>query len=117
MLGPHTSIGSHVPDLLASLQDVLGDRYQLEGEPGHGGMATVYRAVDRKLGRPVAIKVLSPELAIIMGSDRFKREIQIASALQHPNIVPLFDSGGVGELLYYIMPLIDGETLRELLER
>src|SRR5437868_10269286 len=85
-----------VPDLLASLQDVLGDRYQLEGELGHGGMATVYRAVDRKLGRPVAIKVLPPEFAAVVGSDRFQREITIASALQHANIVPLYDSGGSG---------------------
>ena len=106
-----------MPDLLASLQDVLGDRYQLEGELGHGGMATVYRATDRKLGRAVAIKVLQPELALILGGDRFRREIDIATRLQHPNIVPLFDSGGHGELLYYIMPLISGETLRERLER
>ncbi len=106
-----------MPDLLASLQDVLGERYQLEGELGHGGMATVYRALDRKLSRAVAIKVLPPEYALLVGSERFEREIRVAAALQHPNIVPLYDSGGSGELLYYIMPLIAGETLRERLER
>jgi len=106
-----------VPDLLASLQDVLGDRYRLEGELGRGGMATVYRAFDHKHSRQVAVKVLSPEIALMLGSDRFRREIAIAAALQHPGIVPLFDSGGSGDLLYYVMPLIGGESLRDRLER
>ncbi len=106
-----------VPDVLATLQGLLGDRYQLEGELGSGGMATVYGALDRKHGRRVAVKVLAPDISSLLGRERFAREIQIAAGLQHPNIVPLFDSGGEGESLYYVMPLVAGQTLRERLER
>ena len=104
-------------DVRAPLAGALGDRYELQGEIGSGGMATVYRALDHKLGRQVAVKVLHPELAPLLGSGRFRREIEIAAALQHPNIVPLFESGGEGSVLYYTMPFIEGETLRARIER
>ncbi|HEV8613174.1 MAG TPA: serine/threonine-protein kinase, partial [Gemmatimonadales bacterium] len=80
-------------------------------------MATVYLAQDLRHHRPVALKVLHPELALSLGSERFLREIQIAARLQHPHIVPLYDSGQAGELLYYVMPFIEGESLRQRLER
>jgi serine/threonine protein kinase/tetratricopeptide (TPR) repeat protein len=99
------------------LQSSLAERYTIEHEVGRGGMATVYLARDLRHGRPVALKVLHPELAMSLGSERFLREIQIAARLQHPHIVPLYDSGQAGELLYYVMPFIDGESLRQLLER
>src|SRR5258706_11592381 len=80
-------------------------------------MAVVFLAQDRRHNRPVALKVLHPELSLSLGSERFLREIQIAARLQHPHIVPLYDSGQAGELLYYVMPFIEGESLRQLLER
>jgi tetratricopeptide (TPR) repeat protein len=80
-------------------------------------MATVFRAMDRRLGRAVAVKVLHPELTHLLGSERFHREVSIAAALQHPNIVPVFESGHDGDLLYYTMALVEGETLRARLER
>ena len=100
-----------------SLQDALGARYELKGELARGGMATVYRARDLKHERDVAVKVFDPALASVVGVKRFQNEIAIASALQHPAIVPLYDSGGAGDLLYYTMPLIAGESLRARLER
>src|SRR6185503_1839261 len=84
---------------------------------GAGGMAVVFRAEDIKHGRPVAIKILKPELACSLWSGRFLREIQIASRLQHPHILPLYDSGAVGDLLYYVMPFVTGESLRARLSR
>ena len=99
------------------LQSSLAERYQVEREVGRGGMATVYLARDLRHGRSVALKVLHPELALSLGSERFLREIQIAARLQHPHIVPLYDSGQAGELLYYVMPFIEGESLRQHLER
>jgi serine/threonine protein kinase/tetratricopeptide (TPR) repeat protein len=99
------------------LQNSLAERYTIEHEVGRGGMATVYLARDLRHGRPVALKVLHPELALSLGSERFLREIQIAARLQHPHIVPLYDSGQAGELLYYVMPFIEGESLRQHLER
>ena len=99
------------------LQSSLAERYQIEHEVGRGGMATVYLANDLRHHRSVALKVLHPELALSIGSERFLREIQIAARLQHPHIVPLYDSGQAGELLYYVMPFIEGESLRQLLER
>ena len=104
-------------DVRAVVAGALGDRYELRGEVGRGGMATVYRATDRKLGRSVAVKVLDPHLTPLLGSGRFLREIAIAAALQHPNIVPLYESGGEGQFLYYTMPFVEGETLRARLER
>ncbi|MGH7725732.1 MAG: protein kinase domain-containing protein [Candidatus Eiseniibacteriota bacterium] len=95
----------------------LGDRYRLDREIGRGGMATVYRADDLKHGRPVAIKVMHPELARAIGHDRFLREIEIAASLTHPHILPLFDSGAVEGQVYYVMPYIAGDSLRVRLER
>ena len=99
------------------LQTSVADRYEIEREVGRGGMATVFLAQDTRHNRPVALKVLHPELSLSLGSDRFLREIQIAARLQHPHIVPLYDSGRAGDLLYYVMPFIDGESLRQRLER
>ena len=93
------------------------DRYVVERELGSGGMATVYLARDVKHGRKVAIKVLRPELAAALGTDRFVREIEIAANLTHPHILPLFDSGEADGFLYYVMPYVDGESLRDRLER
>jgi serine/threonine-protein kinase len=95
---------------------VLGN-YEITGELGRGGMATVYLATDRRLNRPVAIKVLRPGIARGLGADRFLREIEIVSRLSHPHILPLLDSGGSGEFLWYAMPYVEGNTLRLLLER
>ena len=99
------------------LSSALADRYRIERELGQGGMATVYLAHDLKHERQVAIKVLKPELAAVLGADRFVVEIRTTAALQHPHILPLFDSGEVGGFLYYVMPFIDGETLRTKLDR
>ena len=104
-------------DLLDRLRATLADRYTFDREVGRGGMATVYRAQDQKHDRPVAIKVLHPYLAVNLGPERFLREIQIAAQLQHPHIVPLYDSGQAGDLLYYVMPYVEGESLRQRLER
>ena len=104
-------------ELLHRLQTAVADRYQIEREIGRGGMATVYLAQDLKHQRLVALKVLHPHLALNLGPDRFLREIQIAASLQHTHIVPLYDSGRVGDLLYYVMPYVEGETLRQRLER
>jgi serine/threonine protein kinase/Flp pilus assembly protein TadD len=104
-------------DLLTQLRQSVADRYDIEREVGRGGMATVFLAQDRRHGRPVALKVLHPQLATALGPDRFLREIQIAARLQHPHIVPLYDSGQAGDLLFYVMPFIPGESLRQRLER
>src|SRR5438128_7673422 len=106
-----------MPDLLAVLRDALADRYAVERELGRGGMATVFLAEDLKHRRPVAIKVLHPELAAAAGADRFLREIEVAARLQHPHIVPLYDSGAAAGFLYYVMPYVEGESLRARLER
>ncbi|MGE0347559.1 MAG: protein kinase [Gemmatimonadales bacterium] len=95
----------------------LADRYRIERELGAGGMATVYLAEDLKHRRKVAIKVLKPELAAVLGADRFVQEITTTAALQHPHILPLFDSGESDGFLWYAMPFIDGETLRDKLNR
>jgi serine/threonine-protein kinase len=99
-------------DILTRLQVALGDRYQIERKIGEGGMATVYLARDLKHGRRVAIKVLRPELAARLGSERFLHEIKVTASLQHPNILPLYDSGSADEFLYYVMPYVEGESLR-----
>ena len=93
------------------------DRYAVERELGRGGMATVYLANDVKHDRQVAIKVLHPELSVTIGSDRFEREIKVAAKLQHPHILGLFDSGDADGLLYYVMPFVKGESLRDRLDR
>jgi tetratricopeptide (TPR) repeat protein len=100
--------------LPADLLDALSARFAVERELGRGGMATVLLAHDRSLDRRVAIKVLAPELSAALGSDRFSREIRLTARLVHPNIVPLFDSGEASSCLYYVMPFIDGDTLRSL---
>jgi len=104
-------------DLQDRVRAAVADRYQVEREIGRGGMATVFSAQDLKHRRPVALKVLHPHLAVNLGPERFLREIQIAARLQHPHIVPLYDSGQAGDLLYYVMPYIDGESLRQRLVR
>ena len=106
-----------MPYLLERLKSALSDRYTVDREIGRGGMATVFLAEDLKHGRKVAVKVLHPELAAALGGERFLREIQITARLQHPNILVLLDSGGADGLLYYVMPYVEGESLRELLER
>jgi tetratricopeptide (TPR) repeat protein/tRNA A-37 threonylcarbamoyl transferase component Bud32/TolB-like protein len=106
-----------VDDLLRRLQKALGNRYGVEPEIGRGGMAIVYLAHDLKHRRRVAIKVLKPELVPALGADRFLREIEIAAQLTHPNILPLHDSGEADGLLYYVMPYLEGETLRDRLAR
>ena len=117
--------------VLSTLTAALSDRYRLERELGAGGMATVYLAHDIKHDRDVAIKVLHPDLGAALGGERFLSEIRTTARLQHPHILPLLDSGDTGAerretgderrettgLLYYVMPLVTGETLRARLER
>jgi eukaryotic-like serine/threonine-protein kinase len=95
----------------------LNDRYRIERELGRGGMATVYLAEDLKHRRKVALKVLKPELAAVLGAERFVQEITTTASLQHPHILPLFDSGSAEGFLYYVMPYVEGETLRDKLNR
>ena len=99
------------------LSSALSDRYQILSRLGEGGMATVYLAEDLKHDRKVAVKVLRPELAAVLGADRFVQEIKTTANLQHPHILPLFDSGEADSFLYYVMPYIEGETLRSKLDR
>ncbi len=106
-----------MPELAARLQTALADRYRLEGEIGAGGMATVYLAQDIRHGRRVALKLLRPELAAVIGAERFLAEIKLTANLQHPHILPLFDSGEADGFLYYVMPFVEGETLRARLAR
>ena len=95
----------------------LAGRYVLERELGKGGMATVYAAEDVRHRLRVAIKVLHPELGAALGSERFLREIEVTANLRHPHILPLHDSGEADGLLYYVMPYVEGESLRERLKR
>jgi eukaryotic-like serine/threonine-protein kinase len=104
-------------DLLTRLQEALGDAFQIERELGGGGMSRVFVARERALGRPVVIKVLPPEMAAAVNIERFRREIQLAASLQHPHIVPVHAASQVGDLFYYTMPLVEGESLRAKLER
>jgi len=104
-------------ELLARLRGVLADRYAIDRELGHGGTATVYLAQDLKHGRSVAVKVLRPELAAALGAERFLREIEIAARLSNPHILPLHDSGEAAGFLYYVMPFVEGESLRDRLNR
>jgi serine/threonine-protein kinase len=103
--------------MTSSIAAALSDRYRVERELGRGGMATVYLAEDLRHHRNVAIKVLHAELSAVLGADRFLKEIELTANLQHPHILPLFDSGDAGGLLYYVMPFVEGETLRRRLER
>ena len=102
---------------IADLQRALGEHYKVERELGAGGMATVYLAHDPKHDRKVAIKVLRPELAAIVGGERFLKEIRTTANLQHPHILPLHDSGDANGLIYYVMPFVEGESLRQRLQR
>jgi serine/threonine protein kinase/formylglycine-generating enzyme required for sulfatase activity len=104
-------------DLMDRLKAALADRYAIERELGRGGMAVVYLARDLKHDRLVALKVLRPELAASIGAERFLREIEIAASLTHPHILPLYDSGDADGFLYYVMPYVEGESLRDRLSR
>ena len=106
-----------MPELIFRLQTALADRYRLEREIGAGGMATVYLANDLRHSRRVAVKVLRPELAAVIGAERFLAEIKLTANLQHPHILPLFDSGESDSFLFYVMPFVEGETLRDRLNR
>ena len=105
------------PEILTRLQSALAGRYDVKRELARGGMGQVFEARDVKHGRPVAIKVLDPDLAAAIGPARVRSEIETAARLSHPHIVPLFDSGEAGDLLYYVMPLLSGESLRQRLTR
>ncbi|MGD2047506.1 MAG: protein kinase, partial [Gemmatimonadota bacterium] len=102
---------------VARLNAALAGRYEIERELGEGGMATVYLAKDLKHNRSVALKVLKPELAAVVGAERFLAEIETTANLQHPHILPLFDSGEVDNILFYVMPYVEGETLADRLAR
>src|SRR5881275_2004499 len=117
MMGLSRAPSRRLADLIARLQSALADRYTIERELGRGGMATVYLAQDRKHHRQVAIKVLKPELAAALGPERFLREIELAARLNHPHILALHDSGQAGGFLYYVMPYMEGESLRDRLEQ
>jgi serine/threonine protein kinase len=106
-----------VRDIRESLQQSLGDSYRIERELPRGGMSRVFAALETALGRVVVLKVLSPELAATLSAERFKREITLAARLQHPHIVPLLSTGQAAESLFYTMPLIEGESLRERINR
>ncbi len=106
-----------MPEHLERLRIALADRYTIDRELGHGGNAVVYLARDLKHDRKVAIKVLAPELALAVRAERFLREIQIAAKLTHPHILPLHDSGAAEGILYYVMPYVEGESLRDRLQR
>jgi serine/threonine-protein kinase len=106
-----------LPTRLEQLTAALAGRYSFERELGEGGMATVYLAHDLKHNRRVALKVLKPELVAVLGAQRFLQEIQLTANLQHPHILPLFDSGSADGALFYVMPLVQGESLRDRLDR
>src|SRR3954464_4194953 len=99
------------------LNTALDGKYVIERRIGAGGMAVVYLARDLRHNRHVALKVLNPELGAVLGSERFMAEIQVTANLHHPNLLPLFDSGEAGGLLFYVMPFVEGETLRARLTR
>src|SRR5687767_13652534 len=104
-------------DPLVSLQTALSHRYRVERQIGVGGMATVYLARDLRHDRNVALKLLKPELGAVLGVERFLSEIRVTANLQHPHLLPLFDSGEADGLLFYVMPFVEGETLRGRLDR
>jgi serine/threonine-protein kinase len=106
-----------MPDVIARLNAALLGRYSVERELGEGGMATVYLAQDLKHERQVALKVLKPAVAAVVGAERFLAEIKTTANLQHPNILPLYDSGDADGFLYYVMPYVKGESLRQRLDR
>ena len=103
-------------DPVARVNTALEGRYGIERELGEGGMATVYLADDLKHQRKVALKVLKPELAAVVGAERFLAEIKTTANLTHPHILPLFDSGEADGFVFYVMPYVEGESLREKLD-
>ena len=103
--------------MIPSLASALHGRYTIDREIGRGGMATVYLARDVRHNRQVALKVLNPELGAVLGVERFLAEIEVTANLQHPNLLPLFDSGEANGLLFYVMPFVQGESLRARLDR
>jgi serine/threonine protein kinase len=105
------------PDAITRLNVALEGRYRIERKLGEGGMATVYLAREEKHNRHVAVKVLKPELAAVVGAERFLAEIETTANLQHPHILPLLDSGEADGFLYYVMPYVEGESLRSRLDR
>ncbi|TFH66249.1 MAG: serine/threonine protein kinase, partial [Gemmatimonadales bacterium] len=113
LLARRRRISLVVPTLQEQLQEGLGNRYRVERELGEGGMAVVFLAEDLRHQRKVAIKVLRPEISGEIGSDRFLREIRIAAGLTHPHILPVHDSGAAGDLLFYVMPNMEGQSLRD----
>ena len=108
---------SSMSDMVERLNAALEGRYAIQRDLGEGGMATVFLAKDLKHNRNVALKVLKPELAAVVGAERFLAEIQVTANLQHPHILPLFDSGEAGSFLFYVMPFVEGETLRDRIDR
>src|SRR3954453_18626292 len=104
-------------DPFAELNAALAGNYVVDRELGRGGMALVYLARDVKHERFVALKTLRPEIAMALGRGRFLGEIKLAARLQHPNILPVYDSGDASGTLYYVMPFVEGESLRDRLER
>src|SRR5437016_3662669 len=103
--------------IVEQLKIAVSDRYQIEKEIGRGGMATVFLAHDVRHDRAVALKLLNPELGAVLGVERFLAEIKVTAHLQHPNLLPLFDSGEAEGLLFYVMPYVQGESLRARLTR
>jgi tetratricopeptide (TPR) repeat protein len=114
---PQPYIVAQMSELVERLQDALGDAYRIERELGGGGMSHVFLARETALGRSVVVKVLPPETSAAVNIERFRREIQLAASLQHPHIVPVLAAGQAGDLLYYTMPLVEGESLRAKLAR
>jgi tRNA A-37 threonylcarbamoyl transferase component Bud32 len=110
------SLAEH-PEYVEALNAALAGRYELQGEIGRGGMATVYLARDLRHDSRVAVKVLRPELALAMGAERFAREIRITASLQHPHILPILDSGEAAGTVYFVMPFVEGESLQQRLQR
>ena len=104
-------------EITERLSTAIADRYKIESHLGQGGMATVYLAHDLKHDRKVALKVLRPELAAVIGAERFLQEIKVTANLQHPHILPLHDSGEADSFLYYVMPYIEGESLRDKIDK
>ena len=103
--------------LSSQFEAALAGRYRIDRKLGEGGMSVVFLARDLRHDRRVAVKMLRPELTAAIGSDRFLREIRIIAGLQHPHILPLHDSGDAGGSLYYVMPFVEGESLRARLDR
>jgi serine/threonine-protein kinase len=103
--------------VITGLNEALEGRYRIERELGEGGMATVYLAHDERHNRHVALKVLKPALAAVVGAERFLAEIETTAKLQHPHILPLFDSGDADGFLFYVMPYVEGQTLQERIDR